>query len=331
MKGINYLIIFLFVSAVGCKKAEKPIKNRVDEFNYIFGTIQNYYPFTEYKNIDLEKLYLEFKPLIESSTESEIENIYISFLTKLKDGHANVYEENGYPIYGYIIPRREKDYESFDIEIVKHYLAKDFKYFGELFTYEILPDNIGYMHYSSFSGNKSEYENFDLILDYFKGTKGFILDIRNNEGGNNISSYYIIKRLISEPIQGTFWTKKGGDFYPQETYYPEGDFQYTKPIVVLINGASFSSAEGFANLCKKISHITLIGDTTGGGSGVPERYELKYANVQLRFPTRCEMRHDGEHYEWAGIVPDILISQTREDIQSGRDKQLEKAIEFLNK
>ena len=210
-------------------------------------------------------------------------------------------------------------------------MSKDFKNFSELFKYEILPDNIGYLYYSSFSGNINEYKNFDLILNYFKDTKGIILDIRNNGGGNNISSYYIIKRLISEPLQGTVWTKKGGDFYSQETYSPEGVFQYTKPIVVLINGASFSSAESFANLCKKVSHITLIGATTGGGSGVPERFELKYSNINLRFPTRCEMRYDGKHYEWVGILPDILISQTKEDIQNRRDKQLEKAIEHLNK
>jgi C-terminal processing protease CtpA/Prc len=196
--------------------------------------------------------------------------------------------------------------------------------------YEILPNKIGYIYYSRFSGNISEYGKFDLVLQYLKETKGLIFDIRNNGGGNNVSTFYMIKRLISSPLEGTRWTIKGGGVYPLETYYPEGDYQYTKPIVVLINGASFSSAEGFANLCKKISHITLIGDTTGGGSGVPEIFTLKNSHIILRIPTRTEMRYDGEYFEWNGIPPDILVTQTKADIENQVDRQLERAIEFLN-
>ena len=157
-----------------------------------------------------------------------------------------------------------------------------------------------------------------------------IFDIRHNGGGNNISSFYIIKRLISTPLEGTQWTRKGGGVYPLETINPEGEFQYTNPIVVLINGVSFSSADGFANLCKKIPHITVIGDTTGGGSGVPESFTLQNSSLKLRIPVRCEMRYDCEHYEWNGIIPDILIPQTKVDIDNKQDKQLEKAIEYLN-
>jgi C-terminal processing protease CtpA/Prc len=253
----------------------------------------------------------------------------VDFLSALKDGHANLYDNTGLPIYGYKIPRIEKDIESFDTTLIKKYINKELKQFNE-FRYETLPNNIGYIHYIKFTGDRSEYEKFDLILEYLKETKGLIIDIRNNGGGNNASSYYMIKRLISTPFEGVQWTIKGGGFYPIETINPEGDYLYTKPIVVLINGVSFSSAEGFANLCKKIPHITLIGDTTGGGSGVPEIFTLQNSSIKLRIPIRCEMRYDGEHYEWNGIIPDILIPQTKEDIDNNRDIQLEQAIEYIN-
>lgn len=168
-------------------------------------------------------------------------------------------------------------------------------------------------------------------MEYLKNTEGLIFDIRNNGGGNNISSFYIIKRFLLTPLEGSQWTKKGGGVFPAETIYPDGDFRYTKPIVVLINGVCFSSAEGFANLCKKISHITLVGDTTGGGSGVPEVFLLPNSGIKLRIPVRCEMRFDGEHYEWNGIIPDILIPQTKEDVDNNCDKQLEQAMGYLNK
>ena len=110
---------------------------------------------------------------------------------------------------------------------------------------------------------------------------------------------------------------------------PEEPWQYTKPTALLINGKSFSSAEGMANLCKKIGHITLIGDTTGGGGGVPDEIFELPGGLTFRVPTRYGLRWDGEQVEWNGIPPDIRVPQTKEDIGDGHDKQLEAAMTFL--
>lgn len=322
-------ILFIsFITILSCDSSNEPQNENIQDFEFVYETIENYYPFIEFKQINLDSIYEQYLPLFENATKTEMKTILINFLAELKDGHANVYEGK-IPVYGYQIPRYEKDKESFDIKTVRSYFNKDFKRFGDLFKYEILPDNIGYIYYSEFSENPMEYEKFDLILDYLKNTNGLIMDIRHNQGGNNSSGRYFIKRLISSSLESTQWTKKGGGFYPIETYEPEGEYQYIKPIVLLVNGVSFSSSEGFANLCKKASHITVIGDTTGGGSGVPEIFTLNNSNVKLRIPIRCEMRYDGKHYEWNGIIPDIIVSQTKEDIELNKDKQLERAIEFL--
>jgi len=330
LNSIAIPIISIFL-LFGCERRDEPVNKNIEDLDFIHYTIEDYYPFLGFKKINLNSIYNQYLPLVKDATNTEFETILVNLLSELKDGHANVYDKTGIPIYGYRIPRREKDYESFDTSLVKLYLNKEFKQFNGLFKYEILPDNIGYVYCSRFSGNISEYGKFDSILQYLKETKGLIFDIRHNGGGNNISAYYMIKRLISAPLEGTRWTKKGGGFYPTETYYPSGDYQYTKPTVLLINGVCFSAADGFANLCKKIPHITLIGDTTGGGGGVPEIFTLKNSKIKFRVPTRCEMRYDGEHVEWNGIPPDIIVTQTKNDIENDTDKQLERAIEFLNK
>jgi len=41
------------------------------------------------------------------------------------------------------------------------------------------------------------------------------------------------------------------------------------------------------------------------------------------------LRYDGEPIEWNGVLPDIRVPQSKEDIDQGRDKQLEYAIELL--
>ena len=40
-------------------------------------------------------------------------------------------------------------------------------------------------------------------------------------------------------------------------------------------------------------------------------------------------RYDGLPWEWIGIAPDVRIEQTEVDIEAGRDKQLEYAIDML--
>jgi len=301
-----------------------------EDYDFIWDTVNEYYPFLEFKKIDWDTINSIYSPQVKNVTKNNLRTIFVKLFGELKDGHANVYNDDGSPIQGYKIPRKEKDIDSFELSVVRKYFNKDLKQVKDLFKYEILPDNIGYIYYSKFSGVESDYEKFSDILNYLKNTKGLIFDIRHNGGGNNICTYYFIKRMISSPFEGVIWTKKGGGYYSAQTYYPEGDFQYTEPTVLLINGVCYSSADGFANLCKKIPHVTVVGDTTGGGGGVPEIFTLQKSKFKIRIPTRCEMRYDGEHVEWNGIPPDILVPQTKEDIDRNQDKQLEYAINYLN-
>jgi len=212
---------------------------------------------------------------------------------------------------------------------VYKYFSKDLNKLTSTFQYGILPDELGYIYISSFPKDEETYRHFDAVLDHIKETKGLIIDIRHNGGGSTNASDYFIERLISDHLEGTLWTRTDGGYRPVRQYYPGGDFQYTKSTVLLINGKSFSTAEAMANLCKKIEHITLIGDTTGGGGGVPQKFYLP-SGLRFRVPTRYALRYDGEHVEWNGIPPDILVPQTKEDIDNEQDKQLEYAIDYLN-
>jgi C-terminal processing protease CtpA/Prc len=49
----------------------------------------------------------------------------------------------------------------------------------------------------------------------------------------------------------------------------------------------------------------------------------------IRVSTVYVTRYDGVPIEWNGVLPDIRISHSKEDIDQGRDKQLEYAIGLL--
>ncbi len=79
---------------------------------------------------------------------------------------------------------------------------------------------------------------------------------------------------------------------------------------------------------QQTDNVAIIGDTTGGGAGNPKYYELP-SGIKIRVSTTNYLKYDGTPIEWNGIVPDILVTQIKDDLQSKSDKQLEYAIEFL--
>jgi C-terminal processing protease CtpA/Prc len=79
-----------------------------------------------------------------------------------------------------------------------------------------------------------------------------------------------------------------------------------------------------------------VGDTTGGGGGAGSNHStttvsdfILPSGKMVSTPTGYFERYDGQPIEWLGVLPDIRVAQTAEDIRQGRDKQLEYAIEFL--
>ena len=82
--------------------------------------------------------------------------------------------------------------------------------------------------------------------------------------------------------------------------------------------------------------MTAVGDTTGGGSAggnsdPPEAVTEFYlpSGKMIDVGTVDNRRYDGQPWEWLGIPPDIRVVQTEADINQGRDKQLEYAIDML--
>jgi len=150
--------------------------------------------------------------------------------------------------------------------------------------------------------------------------------VRNNGGGTSSACDFVVSRFATAPIREVF-------YYPNGTYNssiirPRGPYQFLKPVVVLINGASFSAAELFPELMKQIPTVTTLGDTTGGGGGSSVIFHLP-SNKRIQLPTMYFKRFDGTMVEWNGIPPDILVPQTSDDIKEGHDKQLDRAIQLL--
>jgi hypothetical protein len=303
----------------------------LQDFESAWKRVNDIYPYLEFKNINWDSVYNVYKPRAESAHGDDIYIVLGDLLAELKDGHVFYKTNGGAEVYPYYPKRHFKDRHAYSPFVVRKYFNKELiiTEYGSM-EYEIIPGNIGYLFISDFHEDNFPVE-FYTALEYLRNTKGLIIDIRQKRGGNYQNIEAVVQRFITKPLERNEAYRDGVklDFQP---FVPQGSFQYIKPVVVLINGSTFSAGEFTTEILKQLPHVTAVGDTTGGGSAgggdesifsLPSGKSISVDFIDFR-------RYDGLPWEWLGVPPDIRIVQTEKDIIAGRDKQLEYAINFLN-
>lgn len=100
-----------------------------------------------------------------------------------------------------------------------------------------------------------------------------------------------------------------------------------KPIVVLINRLSYSATNFFSAYMSTLPNVTLIGDRSGGGGGVPVSFEMPNG-WKFRISATSTYLPNGFNIE-RGIEPDIYQSTGPAEELEGIDAIIEKAKEVI--
>jgi len=256
----------------------------------------------------------------------------------LQDGHVNLYTENGRSRYDFT----EGYPLNYDRRLLyRNYLTTNptFEQVGLLETASI--DSITYIRIPSFgsfsNGNSVDVnpdildDEFDAILAASPNTKGLIIDVRDNSGGNTGNADALLARFISTPVLAYHLRPKNGpgrnDFGDPDPFYIQPrNPQYTKPVYLLTNRASYSATNYCAAILKNLTdNVTVIGGKTGGGGGLPTFKDLPN-NWLVRLSTIQLLDHNQQQIE-EGIEPDIEITLTEEDIEKNKDTILEFALD----
>ena len=91
---------------------------------------------------------------------------------------------------------------------------------------------------------------------------------------------------------------------PQPEYItPSTGIRWQKPVVLLTNRECYSSANVFVRNMKCLDNVTILGDRTGGGGGLPFTSELP-CGWAVRFSACPTMDAQMQHTEF-GIEPHI--------------------------
>ena len=210
--------------------------------------------------------------------------------------------------------------------------------------FETLPGNIGLLKIPSFQANNFNMETYgDLFEQKILTTDGLIIDIRDNTGGNSDIGEIIMMTLATDTIPqapwetpkyeasyaawGRKWEKASIESDPLIPFFitkPSEMPKYDKPIVLLINGSTFSAAEDFAVLFKNANRGKVIGTPTAGSTGQPIYFDLGWGYYG-RICTRHERLADGTEFMGIGIQPDIFIEEN-ESVIFGQDNVIEEAL-----
>ena len=326
------LLICLLLTATGCIDEENQKDTPQGNFEALWQIIDQKYCFFDYKQVDWDDVYHRYSRLITPTMSDEgLFEVLGDMLAELKDGHVNLYSTHNTARYWDWYLDYPRNYNEEIIE--RHYLGRDYRIAGGI-KYTILDDNVGYLLYESFTNGVGE-SNLDEALSYLAACNGLIVDVRNNGGGNLTYAERLARRFTNERVLTGYIQHKTGpghnDFSSLQPIHldPATDrVRWQKPVCVLVNRHSYSATNNFICAMKLLPQVTLVGDKSGGGSGLPFSSELPNG-WGVRFSASPHYDAQKQQIEF-GIDPDIQVDMSDEDKEKNLDTIMETARRQLS-
>ena len=325
-----FLFSMMFTSCVD--ETERP-DTPTGNFEALWHIIDEHYCFFDYKQhvygLDWQEVYNKYKVRVnDNMSETQLFEVLCDMLSELRDGHVNLISSMDYGRYW---AWHEAYPQNYSDTLERRYLGTDYRIAGGM-SYRILDDNIGYIRYASFASPVGE-GNMDDCFSYLALCRGLIIDVRNNGGGELTTAERLAARFVQEKTLVSYMQHKTGtghsDFSQLEARYlePSSNLRWHKGVCVLTNRSVFSAANDFAVMMHALPNVKLVGDHTGGGSGMPMSSSLPNG-WSVRY-SACPIYDKNKQQTEFGIDPDVSVSLTDDATAAGIDLIIEKARELL--
>jgi carboxyl-terminal processing protease len=103
---------------------------------------------------------------------------------------------------------------------------------------------------------------------------------------------------------------------------------FAGPLAILVDGSTASTSEVFAGGLQSVGRARVFGQQTMGAV-LPSLLESLPNGDVLQHAIADFATADGRQLEGRGVVPDVAVELTREDLIDGHDATLTAAIEWM--
>lgn len=191
---------------------------------------------------------------------------------------------------------------------------------------EVTGDNIGYLRISRFADTDTATLSLKAAEGFkAKNVRGVILDLRGNGGGyvtaaRAVASLWLRNKVVVEQRRDNVVveTQRSDDNAPLEGI----------PTIVLVDGGSASASEIVSGALHDNNAATLVGQKTFGKGSVQDMPSISSGGI-LKVTIAKWYTPKGKNIHKEGIMPDVVVPISDDDIKNGRDPQKDKAIDLL--
>jgi len=193
---------------------------------------------------------------------------------------------------------------------------------------KMLENNIGYVQVTSFSEVTGE-QFVKAIMDLeASGMEGLIVDLRDNGGGLLDIAVAMLDYVLPEG-KIVYTEDKNGNVTSE--YTSTNEYQFTKPMAVLVNGYSASASEIFAGAIKDHGTGMIVGETTYGKGIVQRMFPLNDGSA-VKLTIAKYFTPNGNDIHKVGITPDVEVEldiDAYRESDGEKDNQLDAAIDCI--
>lgn len=191
-------------------------------------------------------------------------------------------------------------------------------------------DGVFVIHLYNFYAKAAD--QFRLALKEFaqSGSDKLIIDVRGNPGGYmeaaiDMASWFMPSGKVVVREEG----KGSGD---EKIHRTTGHQAFMDPLkmVVLIDGGSASASEILAGALRDNGLAKLVGVKSFGKGSVQELVKVT-PDTSLKVTIARWLTPNGNSISETGLKPDVEVKQGEDDRAKGKDTQLDKAVEIVNK
>lgn len=330
MKIRSAIAIALLAAACGGESTAPAPSSFIDQFDAVWSRYDQTYAYFDYKNVNWDSLRTVFRPRAQAATtQEELALVVRDMLAPLRDVHAWLVNPAGAQFPSYF-PNR---FVNWNRDVWQTYMRR--------VEWQPQPTNWGFggvgtvpiLYFGQWNPEQFTAAGVDDVLEAFRSASAMIIDVRMNGGGDSQLALAIAARFFDSTRTVAYVRYRNGpkhsDFGPLQpaVVAPRGDWQFTKPVMVLVGRACFSSNEMFIEAMRLLPNVTIVGDTTGGGSGNPSLLDLG-GGWKYTLPRWIEYTTTNQVVEWQGLAPDVVIPTTAADWAAGRDPVMDYALKW---